>query len=76
VVSEGDHVGAGGEDLLRDLRRDPQAVRGVLAVDRAEVDAELLAQAGQQPFDCAGAGRPVDVGDEEELYGIASVAAG
>jgi hypothetical protein len=76
VVSERDHVGAGGEDLLRDLRSDAEAVGSVLAVDGAEVDAELLAEVRQQSFDRAGARCSVDVGDEEELYGIASVAAG
>jgi hypothetical protein len=43
VVPERDHVGAGGEDLLRDLRCDAEAVGRVLAVDGAEVDTELLA---------------------------------
>jgi hypothetical protein len=76
VVAERDHVGARGEDLLGDLRRDPEPVSGVLAVDGAEVDAELVAEAGKQPLDGANAGRTVYIRDEEKLYGIASVAAG
>jgi hypothetical protein len=58
------------------LRRDPEPVGGVLAVDGAEVRAELLAQAREQPLDGAHARRTVHIGDEEEPYGIASVAAG
>ena len=38
-----DHVGARGEDLVRELRGEPDAVGGVLAVHDAEVDVELLA---------------------------------
>jgi hypothetical protein len=76
VVAERDDVAARGEDLLRQLRRDPEPVGGVLAVDDAEVRGELLAQAGKQSFDGAHAGRAVHIGDEEEPYGSARVAAG
>ena len=76
VVAERDHVGAGGEDPLGELGRDPAPVGGVLAVDDAEVDAELLAQRGQAHFHGAPAGRSEDVGEEEDLYGTARVAAG
>ena len=46
-VAERDHVGAGGEQPLGDLRRDPAAVGGVLAVHDAEVDPELFSQGGE-----------------------------
>ena len=44
VVAERDDVGAGGEQLVGELRRDAGAVGDVLAVDDADVGAELLAQ--------------------------------
>ena len=44
VVAERDRVGAGGEQLVGEPRRDPDAVGGVLAVDDADVDLELVAQ--------------------------------
>ena len=51
VVAERDHVGAGGEQPLGELRRDPDAVGRVLAVHDAEADAELLAQRRQPLLD-------------------------
>jgi hypothetical protein len=45
VVAERDRVRPGGEDPLRELAGDAGAVGDVLAVDDAEVDVELLAQA-------------------------------
>jgi len=44
VVSERDHVRAGGKDAIRDPRSDPGAVGGVLAVDDAEGDVELVTE--------------------------------
>jgi hypothetical protein len=44
VVAQRDHVRAGGEQALGELRRDPDAVGGVLAVQDAEADAKLLPQ--------------------------------
>jgi hypothetical protein len=46
-VAERDHVGAGGEETLRDLGGDPAAVGRVLAVDDAEVGSELNSQGGK-----------------------------
>ena len=66
VVAERDDVGAGGEQPVRQLRRQPPPVRGVLAVDDAEVDAELLAQPRQPLLDRAAAGGAEDVGEEED----------
>src|SRR5439155_21476019 len=76
VVSEGDRVGAGGEDAIREPRRDAGPVRNVLAVHDAEVDPPLLAQPGQAFLQRAPAGRTEDVRDEEELQGSASWAPG
>jgi hypothetical protein len=76
VVAERDHVGSGGEDAGGELRRDPDAIRGVLAVDDAERGAELLPQAGQPLLDGAPAGSADDVAYEEDLQRSVSVAAG
>jgi hypothetical protein len=46
VVAERDDVGAGVEQLVGELPGDSRAVRDVLAVDDAEVGAELVAQTG------------------------------
>ena len=73
VVPQRDHVGAGGEDLLGELRRDPEPVGRVLAVRDAEVDLEL--SHAEQPLDGLHARRAVHVRDEKEA-GIASVGAG
>jgi hypothetical protein len=65
VVAGRDHVGPGREELLRQLGRQADAVRGVLAVDDAEVDLELVLELGQTVRDRPPAGRPEDVTDEE-----------
>jgi hypothetical protein len=44
MVARGDHVGSRGEKLVGKLRGQADAVGRVLAVDNAEVDAELVAQ--------------------------------
>jgi hypothetical protein len=67
VVAERDHVGARGEQLVRELARDPRAVGRVLAVDDADVGAELLAQRRQPFLDGAPAGDAEDVREEEDL---------
>ena len=56
--------------------RDPEPVGRVLAVRDDEVQPELLAQARDELLDRAAAGTPVHVCDEEDLQGVASVAAG
>jgi hypothetical protein len=76
VVAERDRVGPQLEQLLRELRRDPDAVGDVLAVDDAEVDVELLAQRGKALFERAPAGEADDVGDEQEDQGRERAAAG
>src|SRR5207237_4249083 len=76
VVSERDHVRAGREQPLGELRRDPDAVGDVLAVQDAEADPELLAKLGQPRLDRPPPGRADDVGDEEDPQGTESEAAG
>jgi hypothetical protein len=44
VIAERHHVRTGGQELVRELRRDPDTVGDVLAVDDADVDAKLLAE--------------------------------
>jgi hypothetical protein len=67
VVARRDHVRARGEELLGELGRQPDAVGGVLAVDDAEVDPELVLELGQPVRDGPPAWRPEDVTDEEDL---------
>jgi len=75
VVSERDRVGARGEELLREARRQSDAVGGVLAVDNTGVDVELFTERPEALLDGPPSGRTEDVGDEEEPQGD-SVAAG
>jgi hypothetical protein len=76
VVAERDHVGACGQDPGGELRRDPDAVGGVLAVDDAEARTELLAQRPQPILERAPAGSSDDVTDEEDSQRTDSDAAG
>ena len=76
MIAERHDVGAGRKQLVRELRRDSGAVGDVLAVDDAEVDAELFAQRAEPLLDSATAGRAEHVGDEEDLQLSESVATG
>jgi hypothetical protein len=76
VVAERDHVRACCEQLVGELRGDARAVGDVLAVDDADVGAELVAERRQAFFDSAPAGDAEDVGEEEESQLRTSVAAG
>jgi hypothetical protein len=76
VVTQRDHVGAGREQLLGELRSDAGAVGDVLAVDDADVRLELVAQPGQAFFDRAPAGDAEDIREEEKSQLRTSVAAG
>jgi hypothetical protein len=67
VIARRDHVGPGGEELVRELGGQADAVGGVLAVDDAEVDPELVLELGQPVRDGPPAWRPEDVTDEEDL---------
>jgi hypothetical protein len=76
VVAERDHVGARSEQLVRELCGDTGAVGDVLAVDDADVGAELVAQAAKAIFDRAPAGDAEDIREEEKSQFRTSVAAG
>jgi hypothetical protein len=75
VVAERDRVDPSREQPLRELGRQPHAVGGVLAVDDADVDRELLAQRPQPQLERAPTRDPDDVGDEEEDQGSVRAAA-
>jgi len=69
VVAERDRVDAGREHLVSKLRRDPDTVREILAVQDAKIDPQLVAQRGQALFQRT-APRDADrVGDEEDSHG-------
>jgi hypothetical protein len=79
VVAERDDIRARGEQPVPELRRQTAPVRRVLAVDDAEVDAELLAQRVQPRLDRLATRSAEDVCDEEDPQRAqrnASVAAG
>jgi hypothetical protein len=76
VVPERDDVGAGREQLVGELSGDTGAVRDVLAVDDADVRAELVAQPRQPLVDRPPPRDAEDVGEEEKSQLRTSVAAG
>lgn len=67
MVAERDDVGAGVQQLVGELPGDSRAVRDVLAVDDAEVCADLVAQTGKPLLDCAATRNSEDVGEKEKL---------
>jgi hypothetical protein len=76
VVAERHDVGACTEELVGKLRRDARTVGDVLAVDDADVDAELVAETGQPFLDRSPPRDAEDVGQEEESQFRTSDAAG
>jgi hypothetical protein len=68
VVAERHGVRAGSEQLVGELRGDPDAVGHVLAVDDADVDVELVAKRRQTLLDRAPPRRAHDIGDEEDPH--------
>jgi hypothetical protein len=76
VVAERDHVRAGAEQTLGELRRDTGAVGDVLAVDDAEVGVELVAKPGEPLLDRAPPRDSEDVREEEDSQFWTSAAAG
>ena len=76
VVAERDDVDAGREQLVGVLRRDADPARRVLAVGDDEVEVELFTKAREPLLDRAQAGPAVYVCNEEELQGVARLAAG
>src|SRR5262249_12316153 len=75
-VAECDHVCARGEDPRGDLRRDAASVGGVLAVDDAEVGAQVGAQVAQLRLDGPATRRAEHVGHEQDSQRACSVAEG
>jgi hypothetical protein len=76
VVAERDHVGAGSQQPVRELRGDPGSVGDVLAVDDADVDVELVAQRRQTFVQRAPPCDSEDVGEKKELQLRTSADAG
>jgi hypothetical protein len=76
VVAERDHVGARGEQLVRELGRDAGAVGDVLAVQDADIRSELLPQPVQASFDGAPSRGAEHICEEEESQFSTSDAAG
>jgi hypothetical protein len=76
VVAERKHVRAGGEQLLGELRGQTPAVRGVLGVDDAERDVELLLERREPLLDRAPPRGAEDVREEEDPQDSENVAAG
>jgi hypothetical protein len=69
VVAQGDHVRAGGEQLVRELPRDAGAVGGILPVDDREVGFVSLTQRRQMLLNGATPRDAEDVREEEDLQG-------
>ena len=57
------------EELLGEAWRDPDPVRGVLAVRDTDVDVELVAQVGEARLEGPPPGSSDDVSDEEDAQG-------
>jgi hypothetical protein len=76
VVAERHDVGARTEQPVGELRRDPGAVRDVLAVDDAEVGAELVTKPRQALLDRTSARDAEDVGEKQDSQFRTSDAAG
>jgi len=76
VIAERDHVCSCAQQALGELRRDAGAVRDVLAVDDADVRAELVAQAWQPRLDRVPASDAENVGEEKNSQFSTSDAAG
>jgi hypothetical protein len=65
VVAGRENVRPSGEELLRQLRGQPQSIRDVFRVDDAEVDVELVTKVVEPRLDGATAGWPEDVAEKE-----------
>jgi hypothetical protein len=76
VIPERDHVRAGAQQPVGELRGDARPVCDVLAVDDADVGFVLLPEAGQSLFDRVAAGDTEDVRQKEKFQFRTSVAAG
>ena len=68
MVAECDRVRAGLEHLVGELRRDPDTVGEVLAVEDAEVGAQLRLERREPFFHRTSAGHADDVSNKEDLH--------
>jgi hypothetical protein len=75
VVAERDRVGARLQQPVGELRRDPDAVGDVLAVDDDDVGRDLVAERRQPFLDGPPPGDADDVGNEEQPQGRLRVVA-
>src|ERR1700730_15558715 len=72
MVAEGDGIGAGIDEFLVDLLRDPKTAGGVLAIDDHEIERPVADHAGQM-FRDGGATGPADhVADEKNAQSMYS----
>jgi hypothetical protein len=76
VIAERDHVGSCAQQAVGELSGDPRPVRDVLAVDDAQVGAELVTQLRQPLLDRAATGDAEDVREEKKLQLRTSADAG
>ena len=76
MVAERDHVGAGSQQSVGELRRDSCAVGDVLSVHDADVRCVLLAQARETLLNRVAPRDAEDVREKENFQFRTSVAAG
>ena len=70
VVSTGEHIDAGLQQLLGDLRRGPAPRGSVLGVGNDVVGGDLIAQGGKERRDRAPACLAHDVAQQEDAHGL------
>ena len=70
VVAQRDHVRPGGEQRLRHVGAQPEAVRGILGVDDRQVDAQRRAQPRQGRRHRLATGAPDHVAQEQDAHSI------
>ena len=76
VVAGRDHIGTGVQQPAGESGGQPDAVCRVLAVDDAELDAQLLANRWEVLLERPTSGGAEDIGEKEESQGSATLAAG
>ena len=68
MVAEGYHVGAGDEQRLGHVGGKAETVRGVLAVDDGEIDAQIAAQLRQDGVHRVAAGAADNVAQKQDAH--------
>ena len=64
VISAGEDIGARGEQILGDARRDAEAGRGIFTIDDAQINFALREDVREPVVNDLAAGRANDVTDE------------